>query len=134
MEKPQVRWIEAIPVAHEGKELILLRDNEGITQEPLVVSREIAYMISLMDGSRTLRDVQLDFMRAVGELVYIEKIEELVKTMDSHLLLFNENYRRHFSDIKKEYENARTRKAFLAGKSYSQNRMELLAFLDQLFE
>ncbi len=132
MDKPRVRWIEAVPIVYEGKELVLLRDNEGITQESLVVSREIAYMISLMDGSRNLRDVQLDFMRAVGELVYIEKIEELVRTMDSHLLLFNENYERSFSEIKTEYEKSNTRKAFLAGKSYSENKMDLLAFLDEM--
>ena len=89
-------------------------------------------MISLMDGSRTIRDIQLDFMRAGGELVYIEKIEELVRVMDSHLLLFNENFRNHFDKVREEYEKSPVRKAFLAGKSYAANRMDLLGFLDEM--
>jgi len=134
MENPKVRWIEAVPYVQEGKELIVLRDTEGITENALVVSREIAFMISLMDGSRAVRDIQVDFMRAAGELVYIEKIQELIDTMDSHLLLFNEHYRNHYAKLRKEYENAPVRKAFLAGKSYSGNRMELLSFLDEMLK
>lgn len=132
MENPKVRWIEALPFVQEGKELIILRDTEGITENALVVSREIAYMISLMDGSRTVQDIQVDYMRAAGELIYIEKIQELVATMDSHLLLSNGNYRNHYAKLKDEYEKSPVRKAFLAGKSYSANRMELLSFLDEM--
>jgi AmmeMemoRadiSam system protein B len=134
MENPKIRWIEAVPFIQEGKDLIILRDTEGITENGLVVSREIAFMISLMDGSRTVRDIQVDFMRAAGELVYIEKIQELIDTMDSHLLLFNENYRNHYARLREDYENAPVRKAFLAGKSYSANRMELLSFLDEMLK
>jgi AmmeMemoRadiSam system protein B len=134
MENPKVRWIEAIPFVQEGRELIMLRDTEGITEHGLVVSREIAFMISLVDGSRTIQDIQADFMRAAGELVYIEKIQELIDTMDSHLLLFNENYRNHYAKVREEYEKSPVRKAFLAGKSYSANRMELLSFLDEMLK
>jgi hypothetical protein len=132
MENPRVRWIEALPIVQDGQELILLRDTEGITENALVVSREIAFMISLMDGTRTLRDIQVDFMKAAGELVYIEKIQELVDTMDSHLFLLSENYKNYYAMLKEEYEKSHVRKAFLAGKSYSANRMELLAFLDEM--
>lgn len=134
MENPRARWIEAIPVVQEGKELIVLRDTEGITENALVVSREIAFMISLMDGSRTVQDIQVEFMRAAGELVYIEKIQELIDTMDSHLLLFNEHYKNHYTKLREEYETSPVRKAFLAGKSYSANRMELLTFLDEMLK
>jgi MEMO1 family protein len=134
MENPKIRWIEALPFVQEGKELIILRDTEGITENALVVSREIAFMISLMDGSRTTREIQADYMRAAGELVYIEKIQELVDTMDSHLLLSNEHYRNHCTKLREEYEKSPVRKAFLAGKSYSANRMELLTFLDEMLK
>ncbi|MBA4389928.1 MAG: AmmeMemoRadiSam system protein B [Syntrophus sp. (in: bacteria)] len=132
MENPRVRWIEAHPVIQDGQELILLRDTEGIVENALLVSRAVAFMISLMDGTRTLRDIQTAFMEATGELVYIEKIQELVDTMDSHLLLFSENFRNYYTKLKEEYERSPVRKAFLAGKSYSANRMDLLAFLDEM--
>ncbi len=132
MEKPRVRWIEAHPVIHDGQELILLRDTEGFIENALMVSREVAFMISLMDGTRTLRDIQAAFMEAVGELVDIEKIRELVNTMDSHLLLFSENFKNYYTKLREEYEKSPVRKAFLAGKSYAANRMDLLAFLDEM--
>jgi len=131
MENPRVRWIEAVPFVQEGRELILLRDTEGIAENALVVSKEAAFMISLMDGSRTARDIQADFMQATGELVYIEKIQGLIDTMDSYLFLANENYRNHYTKLREEYEKSPVRNAMLAGKSYSENRMELLAFLDE---
>jgi MEMO1 family protein len=134
MENPRIRWIEAVPFVQEGKELIILRDTEGITENALVVSREIAFMISLMDGSRTVRDIQVDYMRAAGELVYIEKIQELIDTMDSHLLLSNEKYKNHYTKLREEYEKSPVRRAFLAGRSYSANRMELLSFLDEMLK
>ena len=134
MENPKIRWIEAIPFVQEGKELIILRDTEGITENALVVSREIAFMISLMDGSRTVQDIQADYMRAAGELVYIEKIRELIDTMDTHLFLSNENYKNHYTKLREEYEKSPVRKAFLAGKSYSASRMELLTFLDEMLK
>ncbi len=134
MENPKMRWVEAIPFVQEGKELVILKDIEGITESALIVSKEVAFMISLMDGSRTARDIQVDFMRAAGELVYIEKIQELIDTMDSHFLLLNENYRNHYDKLREEYEKSPVRKASLAGKGYSANRMELLAYLDEVMK
>jgi len=131
MENPRVRWIEAHPFVQDGQELILLRDMEGITEQALAVSRKIAYMISLMDGTRTVRDIQIDFMRTAGELVYIEKIQELVDTLDTHLFLLNDNYRCRFEKMKGDYEKSPVRKAHLAGRSYPANRMDLLSFLDE---
>lgn len=132
MENPRVRWIEAHPIVQDGQELILLRDTEGLIENALIVSREVAFMISLMDGTRMLRDIQAAFMETVGELVDIEKIQGLVDAMDSHLLLFSDNFRDYYMTLREEYERLPVRKAFLAGKSYSANRMDLLAFLEEM--
>lgn len=134
MENPRVRWIEAVPFVQDGRELIYLRDTEEIAESALVVSKEAAFMISLMDGSRSVRDIQADFMRATGELVHIEKIQGLIDTMDSYLFLANENYRNRYAMLREEYEASSVRRAVLAGKSYPGNRMELLAFLDEMLK
>jgi hypothetical protein len=134
MENPRVRWIEAVPFVQDGRELILLRDTEGIAESALVVSKEAAFMISLMDGSRTARDIQADFMQATGELVHVEKIQGLIDTMDSYLFLANENYRNRYAMLREEYETLSVRRAVLAGRSYPGNRMELLTFLDEMLK
>jgi AmmeMemoRadiSam system protein B len=134
MENPRLRWVEAHPIVQDGKELILLRDMEGITENALIVPREVAFMISLMDGTRALRDIQEEYMRVSGELVYLEHIQGLVDALDSHLLLFNQHYTDCLAQMRGEYEKAPVREPFLAGKSYAANRMELITFLDEMFK
>jgi len=134
MERPKLRFIEAIPFEQDGQDLILLRDPEGIAEHTLAVSRDVAFMVSLMDGTRTLRDIQAEFMRASGEMVYIERIEDLVKVMEENLLLEGNRYDTYIKDLRDEYCATPVRPAYLAGKGYASNRMELLSFLDEMFE
>ncbi len=134
MKNPKVRWVEAHPIVQDGKELILIRDTEGITEQALIVPKEVAFMISLMDGTRSLRDIQEEYMRVCGELVYLEHIQGLVDALDSNLLLFNEHYTDCLAQMREEYTSAPVREPFLAGKSYSANRMELIMFLDEMFK
>lgn len=133
MPNPKIRFVEPIPIRHEGKDLILLRDREGITEEHLIVSREAAYLIFLMDGTRSLRDIQAEFLRASGELIYIDKIEEIVETLDQRLFLKNDRFDEHVQALRASYEALPVRPAFLAGKSYPAGRMDLLEYLDEAF-
>ena len=134
MEYPRVRWIEAHPFKNEGREMVLLNDVEGIMENSLIVSQDILFIVSLMDGSRSLRDIQAEYMRTCGELLYMERLEEIVAAMDQSYLLFNENYRSHLAHLKMEYENTSVRKPALAGRSYPANRMDLLVALDEMFK
>jgi AmmeMemoRadiSam system protein B len=134
MERPKLRFVDVIPFEQDGQDLILLRDGDGMVDNALAVTREVAFMVALMDGTRTLRDIQAEFMRASGEMVYIERIEELVRVMDENLLLEGERYDSHVKGLRDEYCNSPVRKAHLAGKGYASNRMELLSFLADLFD
>ncbi|MCS7280283.1 MAG: AmmeMemoRadiSam system protein B [Desulfobacterota bacterium] len=133
MECPKLRPVEMVPVKDGQKELILIRDPEGILEENLVVSKDVAYLFCLMNGKRTLRDLQAEYMKAFGELIYIEKLNDLIASLDKHFLLENENYYGRLNTLKREYEASQSRPAYLAGKSYPANRMELLLFLDSFF-
>jgi len=134
MERPRLRFIEAVPFEQEGQDLILLSDAEGIVEQSLAVSRDVAFMISLMDGTRTLREIQAEFMRTVGEMVYMERIEELVKAMDENLLLEGDRYDAYIKGLRDEYDRSPVRRAYLAGRGYAGSRMDLLAFLDEMFD
>ena len=134
MEKPRIRYIEAFPYQKDGKQLVILRDAEGISREALAVSGDAAFMISLMDGAHTLRDIQAEFMRASGEMVYMEQIENLVKMLDQNLFLHNDRFIEHMKVLYDAYERLPVRPAYLAGTGYSANRMDLLSFLDGMFD
>ncbi len=130
MEKPKLRWIDARPIVHEGVEMVLLRDGEGISDKPLVVSKNGAFLLSLMDGTRSLADLQSEYRSAYGELIQLERIQELVDAMDSNLFLMNETFTRHFEGLQDEYNREKVRKSCLAGRSYPAEMYELLTFLD----
>ncbi|MBP1748036.1 MAG: putative dioxygenase [Deltaproteobacteria bacterium] len=134
MEKPRIRFIEALPYEKDGKQLVILRDAEGVSREALAVSRDVAFMVSLMDGTNSLRDIQAEFMRASGEMVYMEQIENLVKTLDQNLFLQNDRFMAHIKALYDEYDRLSVRPAYLAGTGYSANRMDLLSFLDEMFD
>jgi len=134
MENPRIRWLQAYPVMNEGKEMIVLSDDEGIVENSFVVSKDVLFLISLMDGTRSLRDIQAEYVRAHGQLIYLERLEEIVTAMDSNFLLLNDNYKSRLASLKMEYENSPVRKSALAGRSYPENRMDLLMQLDEMFK
>ena len=64
----RVRWLDIMPTRHNGIEMFLVRDPEGITDQSLIVSREALFLISLMDGTKSASDLQQALMKASGRL------------------------------------------------------------------
>jgi len=128
MENPQVRWVEALPIKQDGRDLFVLKDPEGLVDRSLMVSREALFLISLMDGSRSLRDIQAEFMRTVGRLVQTEEIQAIVDALDQQFLLRNDRFDSHFRTMQEEYEASPCRPSFLAGKSYPATMQELASY------
>ena len=127
-----MRWIEAVPFEHEGNEMILLRDTEGITDQSFIVSKPAAFLLSLMDGTRSVEELQDEFQRTVGQTVELGQIQGLVEAMDTNLFLMNDRFVSRFADLRDEYEKAPVRRACLAGKGYPGEAGELLTFLDEM--
>jgi hypothetical protein len=73
-------------------------------------------------------------MRTYGELLYMDRLKEIVAAMDENCLLFNETYSSRLRHLKMEYENLPVRKSALAGRSYPANRMDLITALDEMFK
>jgi AmmeMemoRadiSam system protein B len=133
VENPKIRLIEAIPVTNEGVEMILLGDTLGITENRLIVSKDAAFLMSLMDGTRSLLDLQAEYLRAFGEIIYMDRIRGLVETLDSNFFLQSHTFEEHFEKLRRECERATVRKAHLAGKSYPEGAGDLLAYLNDMF-
>jgi hypothetical protein len=118
-QQAKARWLDILPTTHEGMEVFIIRDPEGLTDKSLVVSRDILFLISLMDGTRTVGEIQEAYMRASGGvLVQRERITSVIETMDAHFLLLNERYERQMRMLREAYDALPCRNAFLAGKGY----------------
>jgi AmmeMemoRadiSam system protein B len=130
---PKIRPLEAFPVTLEGKEMLGLKDPVGIAPEIVFVPPEAFFLISLMDGSNGLRDIQAAYMRKYGTLLYSDKIAELIAQLDAYFLLENRHFKDHLQHIQDEFKKAKTRKAVFAGKGYEADPLTLKTQLSGYF-
>ena len=133
MQYPKMRWVEVLPVSQDGREMFYLKDPEGLTEKSLVVSRDVLFLIALMDGKRSLRDLQAEYVRASGTVVHLEQIQSVVEAMDTGLLLDNKRFQSCLQTLKSEYEAAPYRQPCCSGRSYPENKEELLAYMSEMF-
>ena len=55
--------LEFIPVQHEGRQLVLIRDHLGLVQEGKAVAPALYHIMALLNGSMSMRDLQWELMR-----------------------------------------------------------------------
>jgi len=132
-ENPKIRPIEAFPLQQSGHEMIGIKDPTGIFSEICFVSPETFFLISLMDGSNTLRDLQAAYLRRYGTLLYTEKVEELIKQLDACHLLDNRHFQDYLCQLHEAFKKATTREAMFAGKGYEANPEQLKAMIQSFF-
>ncbi len=130
-ERVKVRWLDVVPTEHDGMEMFLIRDPEGMATDALIVSRDVLFLISLMDGRRTVLDIQEAYTRAAGGvLVPADRIVSVIEAMDAQFLLQNDRYEEQLRLLKDAYMTPSCRTSFLAGKSYPGDETGLRAFMD----
>lgn len=122
--KPKVRALEAIPL--DGG--FYLRDPMGIS-EGLWVSEHALYLISLMDGTRSLLDIKADFLRATGYLLRDEEIKELLESLEENFLLEGPRFRERLNALKQELISKGVREPSHVGIVYPSEPEELRSFL-----
>jgi AmmeMemoRadiSam system protein B len=133
-ELPKLRnRLEAIPI-RRGRELyIALRDLEGLNPETLILSPQAYFLVTLMDGSNSVVDIQAAYMRRFGDILYREELAGLLQKLDTHFFLENENSRGRMRQLITEFHNQPTRPAYHAGVSYENDGDDLRVQLKSFF-
>jgi AmmeMemoRadiSam system protein B len=130
---PRLRAVEAFPAVVEGREVICLRDPSGVTEAVLSVPRPVVAILALMDGTRTVADIQADIMRQHGQLVAREQIQTIVDALDEHLFLDGDRLAAERARIGEHFRASPLRAASHAGKAYAGDAPSLIAQLDGFF-
>ena len=126
--------IEFIPSSYQGGRALLIRDSLGLIQKPLLLKGEILEFLSLIDGKRNRRDLQLELIRQRGGvLITSEEVDKLLLELDSSFLLDSERYQQEKERIISEYSLLQVRTAFHAGRSYPAEAGELESYLNSFF-
>lgn len=124
MEYPKIRNIEAFPVQDQGRDLICIRDPSNLTDKILFISRPAFFILSLFDGKHSLVDIQAEFMRRYGEMLFAEQIIGLAAQMDESLFLESKNFQAHKEKIVSEFLSSPVRRPLMELKGMKQTPEE----------
>jgi AmmeMemoRadiSam system protein B len=129
---PRIRKdLEFIPVQHEGQQLILIRDHMGLVQEGKAVALPLYQFMTLLDGTRTTRDLQMELMRQRGGvLVGMDEVESLLAGLEASYVLDTEAVKRAKDRIVSEFSSKQVRPCSHCGLTYPANPSELRDRLD----
>ena len=130
MEYPKLRPIEALPTQEN---MICLRDPQGFSDKLLLVPPALFYVVSLFDGRHTITDIQAAYASRFGELLFSEKVREIIDRLDDALLLDSERFQQARLQAVEEFRGAAVREATHAGMSYQAQPAELEQQLEALF-
>ena len=118
---PKLRNIDIFPAEVSGQKVICLRDPLNLSEKVFFIPYPTFFIVRLFDGQHSIVDIQTEFMRRFGELLYREKIQEIVDQFDEHFLLDSERFRRLEREIIENFKNAPVRPMALAGETYEED-------------
>jgi hypothetical protein len=124
-EYPKLRYVEVIPAEIGGERILCLRDPQSLSENILAVPIETLRILSLFDGTKTVRDIQSLVMERFGELVMSDDIENLIRQLDEALFLESENFRDYKNSIESRFRESDARDSSHAGLAYPDDPREL---------
>lgn len=133
MDYPKLRSIDVFPCESSGQKVIGLRDPSRLDDKVLLVSYPVFFVMSLFDGTRSLLDIKTEYMRKFGEILYAERLEEIIQYLDDHYLLDNERFKSYCRKLEEEFTAAHLRKAVFAGTGYAADPQKLIEQIEGFF-
>ena len=127
------RDLEFFPVQHDGRQLILIRDQLGLVQEGKAVEPSLYKIMTLLDGTRTIRDIQMELMRQRGGLlVGSDEVMSMLAGLDESFLLDSVKFEKARDQIIINFTSKRIRPCAHCGRAYPDNSSELRKRLDEI--
>ena len=133
-DTPRIRRdLEFFPVQQGGRKMVLIRDHIGLIPEGKVVDVSVYQLLALLDGTKNIRDLQMELMRQRGGiLVASDEVASLLANLDDSYLLDSERYRAAKDNIVAEFSSEKIRHCILCGRSYPNEPSQLKQLLDDI--
>lgn len=93
MDYPKIRAVEAFPVEQQNQTLICLRDPSGLAPEPIALGMGAYFIVTLFNGQTSLLDMQAAFAKRFGDVLPLEKLDELIAALDRAYFLDSPAFR-----------------------------------------
>ncbi|MBA7676823.1 hypothetical protein ES703_85068 [subsurface metagenome] len=130
MNGPKLRSLEAFSVKDN---LICLRDPLSFSDKLLLIPPNIFFICTLLDGKHSIIDIQEKYTRMYGDLLFSNKVQEIIEQLDNCLFLENEHFEKAKEKAITEFKLSQIRSATHAGSAYENERDSLLKQLESLF-
>jgi AmmeMemoRadiSam system protein B len=132
---PRLRTdLEVNPTSYRGEKALLVRDHLGLIRDPIILKGDTLSLLRLIDGRRTVRDIQIEIVRLKrGVLVDCELIERIIAELESSFLLQSRQYQKEKGRLLEEYARLEVREASHAGRSYPADPRDLAHYLESFF-
>ena len=128
---PPLRYVDAVPMEHEGAQIYFLKDPLGYVEEPAVLSSAAFFIAACLDGKSTARTIQRGFAAEFGGAPpHREEIEQVVAFLDERGYLASPQFEAIRQRVEAEFRDAPARPAYFAGKSYPSDPEDLREMLD----
>jgi AmmeMemoRadiSam system protein B len=133
-DRPKIREdLEFIPARSPNGTVILIRDRLGLVKEGSAINPDLYTLMAMLDGTRSIRDIQLHLMRQQGgRLIPIEEIERILHELESSYLLDGHRYQEMKGHIISDFSSQKIRHPAHAGISYPQDPGDLERRLDDI--
>jgi len=127
------RDLDLLPIQQGRDTYLLIRDPLGLVPEGRALSPTICRFLALLDGQRSLRDLQMELIRQQGgTLVGLEEVRGLIARLDREFLLDSSTYHAARRNLVDEFSLMQVRPPSHAGASYPSDPMELSRRLEAI--
>jgi AmmeMemoRadiSam system protein B len=133
MDYPKLRGVNAFSTKIQGQQVVCIQDPQGFSQKAVFLPPPLFFIVSLLDGNHSILDIQAEYMRKYGELIYREKVEGIIEQLDAQLLLDSQRFRDAVKKGKEDFEDSPIREAAFAGMSYPSDPIALRGQIERYF-
>ena len=130
--RPRIRQLELVPLEEGDEPTYALRDPYGYAGTA-ALPMAAAMLVTLMNGKRTLGELQSAFAQQVGKSIALEDVEKVVRQLDERMFLDSEKFAAHKTAITTAYDELDVRPAAHAGGAYHGDIQPLRTQLADLF-
>ena len=135
-KNPSIRTdLEFFPIQHENSQFVLIRDHLGLVEEGKAVPLRLYEVMTLLDGTNTVRDIQMALIRQKGGiLVGADEVEALLAHLDESFLLDTNRYEQARERIVARFAAKTVRPCSHSGRSYPERPADLKSRLNEILE
>jgi AmmeMemoRadiSam system protein B len=126
---PVRRDLQIIPIEENGDIYLYFHDERGYATEDFALRREINSLLSLLDGQKSINDLD----PYLGNGVTKDELLQFITFLDKHRLLNSEYFQAFAEQQEAEYEQSTLHASVTAGQSYPADPSELKTYLDNAF-